>query len=102
MQDVSALGYLTYHAGGGYIGGYASFGQSNFKDINRHITIGTAHRTETGKADGSHLGGGVTGGWWFDFSTLRTGPFATVERSGERRVGKECGSPCRTRWPPTH
>lgn len=79
MQDVSALGYLTYHAGGGYIGGYANFGQSNFKDINRHIAIGAAQRTESGKADGSHLGGGVTGGWWFDLSTLRTGPFATVE-----------------------
>src|SRR3546814_20494908 len=23
-------------------------------------------------------------------------------RSEERRVGKECGSPCRSRWPPCH
>jgi outer membrane lipase/esterase len=43
------------------------------------MTIGAAHRSETGKADGSHLGGGLTGGWWFDFNGLRTGPFATVE-----------------------
>src|SRR3546814_13671853 len=25
-----------------------------------------------------------------------------VERSAERRVGKECVSPCRSRWSPTH
>ncbi|RCS29455.1 autotransporter domain-containing protein [Rhodanobacter denitrificans] len=79
MQDISALGYLTYNVGGGYIGGYADFGQSNFKDINRHIEVGTARRTESGKTDGTHLGGGLTGGWWFDVSSLRTGPFATVE-----------------------
>src|SRR3546814_19943922 len=25
-----------------------------------------------------------------------------VQRSEERRVGKECGSPCRSRWSPYH
>jgi len=79
LQDISGLGYLTYQAGGGYVGGYANFGQANFNDINREIQLGTMRRTETGKADGSHLGAGLTGGWWFDFSSLRTGPFATVE-----------------------
>ncbi|MFC5441215.1 autotransporter domain-containing protein [Rhodanobacter ginsenosidimutans] len=79
LQDISGQAYVTYHAGGGYVGGYANFGQSNFKDIERRVAIGAAHRSETGKADGSHLGGGLTGGWWFDFNDLRTGPFATVE-----------------------
>jgi outer membrane lipase/esterase len=80
LQDISGLGYAMYHAGGGYVGGFASFGQSNFKDINRSIQIGAARRIETGKADGSHLGGGVDGGWWFKFSNgLTTGPFAHVE-----------------------
>jgi outer membrane lipase/esterase len=79
MQDISALGYLTYQVGGGYVGGYANFGQSNFKNIDRRIILGPAHRTETGKADGSHLGAGLTGGWWFQLDSLRTGPFATVE-----------------------
>lgn len=79
LQDISGLGYLTYHAGGGYVGGYADFGQSNFKDINRRIDLGSMRRTESGKADGSHLGAGLTGGWWFDFSNLRTGPFANLE-----------------------
>ncbi|MBD8882185.1 MULTISPECIES: autotransporter domain-containing protein [Rhodanobacter] len=79
LQDISGLGYVTYHQGGGYVGGYANFGQSNFSDIDRRIQIGTALRTETGSADGSHLGGGLTGGWWFDVSSLRTGPFANLE-----------------------
>ncbi len=79
LQDISGLGYLTYHAGGGYVGGYANFGQSNFKDIERRIDLGAMRRTESGKADGSHLGTGFTGGWWFDFDNLRTGPFATLE-----------------------
>jgi outer membrane lipase/esterase len=79
LQDISGLGYVTYHAGGGYVGSYAAFGQSNFKDIERRIDIGAMRRTETGKADGSHLGAGLNGGWWFDFDSLRTGPFANLE-----------------------
>lgn len=80
LQDISGLGYAMYHAGGGYVGGFASFGQSNFKDINRSIQIGLARRIESGKADGSHLGGGLDGGWWFKFANgLTTGPFAHVE-----------------------
>jgi outer membrane lipase/esterase len=79
LQDISGLGYLTYHQGGGYVGGYVNFGQANFSDIDRRIQIGAASRGETGKADGSHLGGGLTGGWWFDFGSLRTGPYANLE-----------------------
>ena len=80
LQDISGLGYLGYRNGGGYVGGYVNFGQSNFKDIERRISIGTMQRTETGKADGSHLGGGLTGGWWFDLADrLQTGPFATLD-----------------------
>ena len=79
MQDISGLGYVTLHQGGGYIGAYANVGQSNFKDIQRRFDVGASQRTETGKANGSHLGGGLTGGWWFDINALSTGPFATVQ-----------------------
>ncbi|WP_049620707.1 autotransporter outer membrane beta-barrel domain-containing protein [Frateuria defendens] len=80
MQDITGLGYAFYHNGGGYVGGFASFGQSDFTDIDRHIQLGSMRRTESGKADGTHLGGGVEGGWWFRFDDgLRTGPFAHVE-----------------------
>jgi len=99
LQDISGLGYLTYHQGGGYIGGYLDFGQDNFSDIERRIQIGAAQRTETAKADGNHVGAGVTGGWWFDFSSLRTGPFATFEWQTVKVNGyNESGSDSTAMW----
>ena len=80
MQDISGQLFATYTNGGGYAGAFASFGQSNFKDIERRIQLGPTLRIESGKADGSHLGGGVEGGWWFNVGqALKTGPFAHVE-----------------------
>src|SRR3546814_15923012 len=35
-------------------------------------------------------------------SAVGTGGTLTGVRSEERRVGKECGSPCRPRWSPEH
>jgi outer membrane lipase/esterase len=99
LQDISGLGYVTYHAGGGYVGGYANFGQSNFKDIERRIDLGAMHRTESGKADGSHLGAGLTGGWWFDFDNLRTGPFANLEWQTAKVNGySESGNDSTAMW----
>jgi outer membrane lipase/esterase len=79
MTDVSGSGFAFYHQGGGYAGAFVSFGQLSFTDIDRRIDLGAARRTETGKTDGSHVGGGLTGGWWFGDDSLKTGPFATVE-----------------------
>jgi outer membrane lipase/esterase len=57
-------------------------------------------RTETGKADGSHLGGGLTGGWWFDLADkLQTGPFATVDWQTVKISGyTESGSDSSAMW----
>lgn len=79
LKDYSGLGYLTWHVGGGYLGGYASYGHSNFNDVNRGFEVGAAHITESGETDGSHRGVGLTGGWLFDVGTFKTGPFATME-----------------------
>lgn len=79
LKDYSGLGYLTWHVGGGYLGGYASFGHSNFSDVDRSFEVGAARTSESGDTDGSHRGVGLTGGWMFDVGTLKTGPFATVE-----------------------
>ncbi|MGH8158863.1 MAG: autotransporter outer membrane beta-barrel domain-containing protein [Rhodanobacter sp.] len=79
LKDYSGLAYLTYHAGGGYVGGYASYGESSFDDINRNFQVGAANVRETGSTDGSHRGVGLTGGWWFDVGSLKTGPFANLE-----------------------
>ncbi|TCV92433.1 outer membrane lipase/esterase [Luteibacter rhizovicinus] len=87
MQDIAASGYVLYHNGGGYVGGYGSFGQLSFTNIDRTFDLGTARRTETGKTDGSHVGAALTGGWWFGGETLKTGPFATVEWQNIRVSG---------------
>jgi outer membrane lipase/esterase len=79
LTAIDGLGYITYHAGGGYIGAYTDFGQSNFKDIDRSIPLGPMLRGESGQASGSQYGGGLTGGYWFTFNNLQTGPFANVE-----------------------
>ncbi|MEO5812943.1 MAG: autotransporter domain-containing protein [Rhodanobacter sp.] len=99
MQDISGLGYVTYHVGGGYLGGYANFGQSNFKDVERRFAVGAMQRTESGKTDGSHLGGGVTGGWWFDFNELSTGPFVTFAWDTAKVAGyHESGNDSSSMW----
>ena len=79
LNDTSALAYATYHVGGGYFGGYGEAGNSNFTDVKRYIELGPLNRTETGAPNGSHLGAGITGGWWFGEGTLKNGPFANLE-----------------------
>ncbi|MBB3228016.1 outer membrane lipase/esterase [Luteibacter sp. Sphag1AF] len=87
MQDIAASGYALYHNGGAYFGGYGSFGQLSYTNIDRSFDLGTARRTETGKTDGSHIGAALTGGWWFGSETLKTGPFATMEWQNIRVTG---------------
>ena len=100
LQDLSGQVYAVYNNGGGYVGGFASFGQSNFKDIQRRIRIGTALRVESAKADGSHLGAGLEGGWWFNVGdSLKTGPFAHAEWQTVKVGGfNESGSDSTAMW----
>ncbi|HET6806466.1 MAG TPA: autotransporter domain-containing protein [Frateuria sp.] len=99
LQEISGLGYALYHNGGGYLGAFGSFGQSNFSDVHRRIQLAQALRTEGGKADGSHLGGGVEGGWWFGTGGLKTGPFAHLEWQSVRIDGyTEAGNDSTAMW----
>ncbi|MDE1893803.1 MAG: autotransporter domain-containing protein [Xanthomonadaceae bacterium] len=79
MQDISALAYITYHAGGAYLGAYGEAGHAHFTNVDRIIRIGPMKRTESGNTGGAHGGLGVTGGWWFGEKTLQYGPYANVE-----------------------
>lgn len=99
LQDISGLGYVTLHGGGGYVGAHASFGQSSFTDIDRSFQVGAARMVESGKADGSHYGAGLTGGWWFDFGSLRTGPFANLDWQDIKVHGySESGNDATAMW----
>jgi outer membrane lipase/esterase len=99
LNDTSALAYATYHVGGGYLGGYGEAGHSNFTDVNRLIELGPLLRTESGSPNGSHLGAGVTGGWWFGEGTLKNGPFANLEYQSIRVDGyHEAGDDSTAMW----
>ncbi len=79
MDDYSALGFVTYHTGGGYVSGYGQYGRSEFSDIERNFQLGAARISETGDTNGSHYGVGVNGGWWFTLDGIKTGPFAGLD-----------------------
>jgi len=99
LKDYTGLGYITYHAGGGYLGAYGNYGQSNFGDVNRVFQIGPATTRETGDTDGSHRGLGLTGGWWFGSDGIETGPFATLDWQDVRVDGySEHGDDATSMW----
>ena len=79
MSDYTALGFVTYHVGGGYVSGYGSFGHSDFNSVERDFQVGPARVSETGDTGGSHYGVGVNGGWWFTLDNIKTGPFAGLD-----------------------
>lgn len=78
LRDYTALGYVTYHLGGGYVSGYGNYGKTDFNDVERNFQVGAARISEMGDTNGSHLGLGVSGGWWFHFNKIQTGPFADL------------------------
>lgn len=80
LQDIFGQLFGMYSNGGGYVGGFVSFGQFNFKDIECCIQFGLLLCIESGKVDGLYLGGGVEGGWWFNMGLLlKIGLFVYVE-----------------------
>lgn len=94
LVDYSGLGYLTWHVGGGYVGGILHYGQSDFNHIERNFQVGAARVSEVGNTDGSHAGINLNGGWWFSFDDIKTGPFASLgwqetKVDGYREIGND-------------
>lgn len=79
LFDVSALGYALYHKNGMYFGGFANVGSLHFNNIKRRIQLGNMQRVEKSDTQGYHFGGGLDGGYWFNFTSIKTGPFAHAE-----------------------
>ena len=99
MTDYSALGYVTYHAGGGYVSGYGHLGTSNFSGIERTFMVGAARISETGDSSSTHHGLGVAGGWWFNLDNIKTGPFASIDWQDVNVDGyREHGSDATAMW----
>ena len=99
LQALTGLGYLTWHTGGAYAGVYGDFGQASFTNINRVFMIGSYRTHESGKTDGSYLGLGLHGGYWFDVGALKTGPFANFEYQNVKINGyNENGNDATAMW----
>jgi outer membrane lipase/esterase len=99
LQALTGLGYLTWHSGGAYVGTYGDFGQASYTNIDREFQIGNYTQHESGKTDGSYLGMGLHGGYWFDVGSLKTGPFANIEYQNIKINGySESGNDATAMW----
>jgi outer membrane lipase/esterase len=99
LQALTGLGYLTWHSEGAYAGVYGDFGQASYTNINRVFYIGNDRTNENGKTDGSYVGAGIHGGYWFDVASLKTGPFANFEYQDVRINGyNEGGDDATAMW----
>lgn len=99
LQAITGLAYLTWHTGGAYAGVYGDFGQASFTNINRVFDVGSYRTHESGKTDGSYVGLGLHGGYWFDVGNLKTGPFANFEYQNIKIDGyNESGDDATAMW----
>src|SRR3546814_15746175 len=65
------------------------------------VVVGAQDPVRRAVADGGVADGDVVG--FAEHAGQRPAPdVEAIERSEERRVGKECVSPCRSRWSPYH
>lgn len=99
LQALTGLGYVTWHDAGAYAGVYGDFGQASYTNVNRVFDVGNYRTNESGKTDGSYLGMGLHGGYWFDVGSLKTGPFANFEYQNIKIDGyNEGGNDATAMW----
>jgi outer membrane lipase/esterase len=99
LQAITGLGYLTWHDAGAYAGVYGDFGQASYTNVNRVFMVGDYRTHEAGKTDGSYLGLGLHGGYWFDVGSFKTGPYANFEYQNIRIDGySESGNDATAMW----
>ncbi len=68
----------VWHTPEMYVSLLGSAGQLNFNGVTRNIQLGSATRSESGSTSGSHLGYELSGGYFFRWDELKTGPFASI------------------------
>ena len=75
LKETSGTGYVGYGSGPWYVGGTFGVGDLDFDNVTRHIQLGAANRTETGRTNGWHIMASAHGGYWFQYNQLLHGPF---------------------------
>lgn len=99
LQALTGMGYLTWHSGPAYVGTYVDFGQASYTNVNRVFQVGADRTNENGKTDGSYMGLGFHGGYWFDVGSFKTGPFANFEYQNIKINGySEGGNDATAMW----
>ncbi|TAN05678.1 MAG: autotransporter domain-containing protein [Rhodanobacteraceae bacterium] len=78
LRELLASGYVLWGWDQAYFGAIGSFGHLTYSNIHRNIPIGPAVLFESGSTSGSHSAFALTGGWWFNLGSWRTGPYADV------------------------
>jgi outer membrane lipase/esterase len=78
LQDLLATGYAMWGWDQAYFGAIGSFGQLHYSGIHRNIPIGPTTLYESGTTSGYHTALALTGGWWLNFGSWRTGPYGEI------------------------
>lgn len=79
LRDISAIAHTVYHQDDMYVGAFLNAGSLKYNKVERRINMGPNQRTEKGSTQGSHFGGGIDLGTWFNLGQVKTGPFARAE-----------------------
>ncbi len=78
----SAFG--VWHSPDWYVSAQASIGQLNFNTVQRVFHLGAATRTESGDTSGSQTAFELTGGYFFHWGDIKSGPFASISHQRVR------------------
>lgn len=78
LNEPTITAYVGWGSGPWYVGGTLGAGDVDLRSIQRTFSIGPASRTESGSTGGTHLIARALGGYWFDYGTWLTGPFARL------------------------
>lgn len=74
LEETMLTGYGVVNMGAAYVGGALSYGDLDFKNVHRNITLGAGVRTETGTSSGSHRAADLFGGYWMGGESFKHGP----------------------------
>ncbi len=74
LEETMLTAYGVIGLGAAYVGGTLSYGDLDFKNVNRNIALGTGLRNERGNTQGSHRAVDLFGGYWMSAGTVKHGP----------------------------
>jgi outer membrane lipase/esterase len=78
LRETSLTAYAGYEINRWWVAGTLGFGNLDYNDVHRDITLGALTRRESGSTNGSHIMYSALGGYWFNYSTLLHGPYARL------------------------